>query len=115
MQNPQPSASARFLVLSPAGMAVALAALAFLRGLFGFAFGFVHHRTAPMGGPGLGSPGMGGAMQPHHFAHSVFAFPLHWLAGIINAGLAGAHFAMIYNAVAQRAQRNRDANTTAPA
>jgi hypothetical protein len=114
MQNPQPSASARFLVLSPAGMAVALAALAFLRGLFGFAFGFVHHRIARMGGPGMG-PGMGGAMQPHHFAHSVFAFPLHWLAGIIIAGLAGALFAVIYNAVAQRAQRNRDANTTAPA
>jgi hypothetical protein len=114
MQNPQPSASARFLVLSPAGMAVALAALAFLRGLFGFAFGFVHHRLAPLGGPGMG-PGMGGGMQPHHFAHSIFAFPLHWLAGIIIAGLAGALFAVIYNAVAARAQRNRDSSTTAPA
>jgi hypothetical protein len=114
MQNPQPSASARFLVLSPAGMAVALAALAFLRGLFGFAFGFVHHRFASMGGAGMG-PGMGGALQPHHFAHSIFAFPLHWLAGIVIAGLAGALFAVIYNAVAARAQRNRDSNTTAPA
>ena len=75
MQNPQPSVSARFLVLSPAGMAVALAALAFLRGLFGFAFGFVHHRMAPMGGPGMG-PGMGGAMQPHHFAHSSVRVPI---------------------------------------
>jgi hypothetical protein len=117
MQTQVAAGGPRYLFLSPAGMAVALAALAFLRGLFAWPFiVLIHHR---MGAMGSGMPGQvpgqmpgqmpghmyGGHMYDHLLWQTPWALPALWLASIVAAAIAGAIFAVIYNAVAARVGR----------
>jgi hypothetical protein len=102
----------RYLFLSPAGMAVALAALAFLRGLFAWPFLILkHHHMGAMQG---GMPGQEpGQMPTHMYGHFLWAMPWAlpalWLASIVAGAIAGAIFAFIYNAVTARAARSQPA------
>ena len=113
MQTKEAIVGPRYLLLSPAGMAVALAALAFLRGLFAWPFILLkHHRFGAMDGgmpgqipgqvPGQMPGGMPGHMYPHLMWQTPWALPALWLASIVAAAIAGAIFAFIYNAVAAR-------------
>jgi hypothetical protein len=136
MQTQVTAAAPRYLLLSPAGMAVALAALAFLQGLFAWPFLLLKHRGMGMarGGmqgqlPGQGpgqlpgqnpgqTPGQwhdhmyGGHMYGHGLMLMPWALPALWLASIVAAAIAGAIFAFVYNAVTARLDRNK---TAAPA
>jgi hypothetical protein len=120
MQTQTAAVGPRYLFLSPAGMAVALAALAFLHGLFAWPFLLLkhHHMRMMQGGvPGQGPgqmpgqmPGQfPGAMGGHLLWHMWWALPALWLASIVAAAIAGAIFAVIYNAVAARVSRNQPA------
>lgn len=104
MQTQFAAAGSRYLFLSPTGMAVALAALAFLRGLFAWPFILMkHHRWDAMQG------GIPGQMPGHLLWQTPWALPALWLASIAAAAIAGAIFAFIYNAVAARAGRSQPA------
>jgi hypothetical protein len=126
MQTQPAALGARYLFLSPTGMAVALAALAFLRGLFAWPFLLLIHRRMGMGMMRGGVPGQvpgqmpgqipgqmpgqyHGAMGAHMWLHVWWALPALWLASIVAAAIAGAIFAVIYNFVAARANRNQPA------
>jgi hypothetical protein len=120
MQTQPAAVGPRYLFLSPTGMAVALAALAFLRGLFAWPFLLLaHHRMRMMQG---GVPGQGpgqmpgqmpgqfhGAMGAPMLWHAPWALPALWLASIVAAAIAGAIFAVIYNTVVARVSRNQPA------
>jgi hypothetical protein len=120
MQTQPAAVGARYLFLSPTGMAVALAALAFLHGLFAWPFLLLkHHHMGMMRGgmsgqlpgqvpgqmPGQVPGQFPGAMGGHLWLHVWWALPALWLASIVAAAIAGAIFAVIYNFVAARANR----------
>lgn len=95
MQNPPLTTESRLLWLSPAGLAAAFAALAFIRGLFAWLFvALVHPRFHPMG-----------PMPMHMYHHGTGAHLVLWLGSVVVAAIAGAVLAWVYNAVAARTNR----------
>lgn len=116
MQTQVAAVGSRYLFLSPAGMAVALAALAFLRGLFAWPFILLkHHRWDAMQGgfPGQMPGQVPGQVPDQMYGHLLWqmpwALPALWLASIVAAAIAGAIFAFVYNYVAVRAGRSQPA------
>jgi len=123
MQTQQALTGPRYLVLSPLAAAVALALLAFLKGLFAWpllVIAVAHMkagwRSMPGGepsGPG-GEPGPEGGYYPHHmFGHVIWdmpwLFPAIWLASIAGAAIAGAIFAVTYNWIVGKISRSQAA------